>query len=102
MSQATRALVERLKRETTHLPGNVPLHNKALETITEIFDSMVEPAEEPEPAEETAAEDGGTPVLAEESVLVEGEPDDAEAAQQAADEGAEDGNDPMTTGNAPT
>jgi len=96
MSQATRALVERLKRETNHLPSNVPLHNVALETIVEILDQLVEPeeaADEPE-----ADEDAGTPVLGEEEVLVDDEPA-SEPEGAAADESGDPG---MTTENSPT
>ena len=95
MSQATRALVERLKKETTHLPSNVPLHNVALETIVEILDQLVEPEEVADEPEE--AEDGGTPILAEEEVLVDEAP-----AGEAEAPAADDGSGPMTTGNAPT
>ena len=84
MSQATRALVERLKKETTHLPGNVPLHNTALATITEILDQLVESVEEPEEVEEPEPEAAAEPA----------------ALEEAADE-ADDGSGPMTTGNAP-
>ncbi len=91
MSQATRALVERLKRETNHLPSNVPLHNIALETITEILDSMVEPLPEPEEVEEPEPEEAVSAAQA----AVDDDVQDAEAP-------VDDGSGPMTTGNAPT
>ncbi len=101
MSQATRALVERLKKETTHLPGNAPMHNIALITICSILDELVEPVEEPEPA--PIEDEPEAAVSAAQAAVDAGEPDDHEAAQQAVDEGEEDdGSGPMTTGNAPT
>lgn len=96
MSQATRALVERLKLETTHLPGNVPLHNKALETITEILDSMVEPVEEVE--EESVSE----PESAEEAPAPEAAAEDPAEGSAGEESAEDDGSGPMTTGNAPT
>ncbi len=89
MSQATRALVERLKKETSHLPGNAPMHNIALITICSILDELVEPVEEVEEEPEAAVE-------ADPAAEV---PDDEGAGEQAVQD---DGSGPMTTGNAPT
>ncbi len=95
MSQATRALVERLKREVAHLPSNTPQQNIALATIAELFDQCVEP-EEVEEAPEAS-------VSAAEAAVDAGGSEDAEAAQESAGGGEGDaGVGPMTTGNAPT
>lgn len=104
MSQRARALVERLKRESSHLPGNTPAQNKAIETICQILDELVEPAAaapEPEPAAEESVE--SAPEAA-------GEPEQAEATEESAEpaeaeeseEEAEESPSGMTTQNSPT
>jgi hypothetical protein len=93
MSQATRALVERLKKETSHLPGNAPMHNIALITICSILDELVEPVEEVEEAPVSEPEPAPEPEPAAEA------PADESAGEEAAQD---DGSGPMTTGNAPT
>jgi len=94
MTHPARALVERLKRETAHLPSNVPLHNVALETITEILDLCVEPEEVEEPADEEPEPEAGADPAASQDPAGEPEEGDPKA--------ADDGSGPMTTGNAPT
>ena len=96
MSQRARALVERLKRETSHLPGNTPAQNKALETICQILDESVEPLEEVDEVEEPA----GEPEPAAEAEATDESGGDP-AAEESGEEG-EDGPSGMTTQNSPT
>ena len=106
MSQRARALVERLKRESSHLPGNTPAQNKAIETICQILDELA-PAAEPEP--EVEAEPEAEPEAATASEPA-GEAEDAGTDEQAGDDAAaedsagEADDDPagMTTQNSPT
>lgn len=102
MSQRARALVERLKRESSHLPGNTPAQNKAIETICQILDELA-PAAEPEPEAEaepeaaTASEPAGE---AEDTGTDEQAGDDDAADDSAGDD--DDDASGMTTENSPT
>lgn len=103
MSQRARALVERLKRESSHLPGNTPAQNKAIETICQILDELA-PAAEPEPevAAEPKAETASEPAEAAEEVAPIEEADDDDAADDSAGDDDDDDASGMTTENSPT